>query len=343
MASWATTKQKGADVTAAPRQSSFLPVLVILAVGAILPYLLTGGFQVRLAMLVWIYAILGMSFNLLYGYGGQISLGQQTFFAIGAYAFTMLQVSLKLHPGVAFVGSMVICAAAAVVIGIPLLRLRTHYLAMATLAFALIFYGVAIRWIDFTGGSSGLTVPPLKVVGSTLGRTEIYYLVLAIAGVVLLLHDFIARSHLGRSLQAIRDDEMAAAANGVHVWKVKLRTFVLAAVIAGVAGMCFAVVSLRADPSMSEFRVLVTMLTVAVVGGLGTRFGPIIGAVFVIIVPQILVSFGELETVIYGVFILLFLLFLPHGLAGLLESRGSRRKSRPAVAGADARPGRVTP
>ena len=113
-----------------------------------------------------------MSFNLLYGYAGQISLGQQTFFAIGAYAFTMLQLSLGLPAPVAFVGGIVLCAAIALVIGIPLLRLRTHYLAMATLAFALIFYGVVIRWIDFTGGSSGLAVRPLAFAGTALDAPE---------------------------------------------------------------------------------------------------------------------------------------------------------------------------
>jgi len=314
-----------------PRQASILPTLAVLAAGAALPYALSGGFQVRLAMLVWIYAILGMSFNLLYGYAGQISLGQQTFFAIGAYACTILQTMLGFPLAVAFVVALVIVAVLALVIGIPLLRLRTHYLAMATLAFALIFYGVAIRWIDFTGGSSGITVPPLTIGGGPVPRTGLYYSVLAVVGIVLLLHDFIARSHLGRALQAIRDDEMAAAANGVHVWRVKISMFVLAAVIAAVAGICFSVVSLRVDPSMSEFRVLVTILTVAVVGGLGTRFGPIVGSIFVIVVPQILVSFGELETLVYGVFILVFLVFLPNGLSGLLESRPWRRRAaRPA-------------
>ncbi len=316
---------------------------MVLALGAMLPFVLTGGFHIRLAMLVWIYAILGMSFNLLYGYAGQISLGQQTFFAIGAYAFTMLQLSLGLPAPVAFVGGIVLCAAIALVIGIPLLRLRTHYLAMATLAFALIFYGVVIRWIDFTGGSSGLAVRPLAFAGTALGRTGIYYVVLAVAGLVLLLHDFIARGHLGRALQAIRDDEMAASANGINVWRVKLRMFVLAAVIAAVAGMCFSVVSLRVDPSMSEFRVLVTILTVAVVGGLGTRFGPVVGAAFVIVIPQFLVSFGELETLVYGLFILIFLLFLPHGLSGLLESAPWRRRQSEASAVAEQKPHEAAP
>ena len=312
---------------AAHRPASVLTVLAVIAFGAVLPYLLSGGFQLRLATLVWIYAILCMGFNLLYGYSGQISLGQQTFFAIGAYAFAMLQTKVGWSALPAFFASVALCAALAFAIGVPLLRLRTHYLAMATLAFGLIFYGVAIRWIDFTGGSSGVAVPPLRWGGEPIGRLGLYYLILGFAAALLLLHDFIVRSHLGRALQAIRDDETAASALGVDVTRYKLRMLVLAAVLASVAGICFALLSLRVDPSMSDFRVLVTILTVAVVGGLGTRFGPIIGSIFVIVLPQILVSFGELETLLYGAFILLFLIFLPNGLSGLLERGAWRRKS----------------
>ena len=309
----------------APRQRSALPVLVILGLGAVMPLLLVGGFQLRLAMLVWIYAILSMGFNLLYGFTGQISLGQQAFFAIGAYAFAMLQLKAQWPVALAFCASIALCSALALVIGLPLLRLRTHYLAMATLAFGLIFYGIAIRWIDFTGGSSGLAVPPLMFGAAPVSRIGIYYIVLFAAGVVLLLHDFIIRSHIGRALQAIRDDETAASAIGVYVTRYKLRVFVLAAAIAALAGISFSVVSLRVDPSMSEFHILVSILTIAVVGGLGTRFGPIIGSIIVVTLPQILTRFGELETLVYGAFILIFLIFMPNGLAGLIESAPWRR------------------
>jgi branched-chain amino acid transport system permease protein len=196
---------------------------------------------------------------------------------------------------------------------------------MATLAFALICNGIANRWIDFTGGTSGLAVNPLTYSGEPVGRRGIYYIVLIAAGAILLLHDFIIRSHIGRALQAIRDDETAASALGAQVTRYKLRIFVLAASIAALAGVAFSIVSLRVDPSLGEFSILVTMLTIAVVGGLGTRFGPIIGSIIVILLPQLLTGFGQLETLIYGAFILVFLLFLPHGLAGLADSAIMRR------------------
>ncbi|MGO4838547.1 branched-chain amino acid ABC transporter permease, partial [Rhizobiaceae sp. 2RAB30] len=185
----------------------------------------------------------------------------------------------------------------------------------------LIQNGVANRWIEFTGGQSGVAVPPLQWDGEQIGRTGIYFVVLAMAAAVLFLHDFLVRSHLGRAMQAIRDDETAAQALGVRVTRYKLAILVLSGVTAAVAGVCFGITSLRVDPSLSEFHVLVSMLTIVVVGGLGTRFGPILGSVIVVILPQVLTRFGELETVVYGLFILLFLLFLPHGLSGILERR----------------------
>lgn len=303
----------------APRAPTIVPVLVFLALGALLPLLLTSGFHIRLAMLVWIYAILCMGFNLLYGFTGQISLGLPAFYAIGAYAFGMLQTMLGWHPAAAFAGSLALVAVLSLLIALPLLRLRSHYLAMATLAFMLIQNGVANRWIEFTGGQSGIAVPPLTWEGEPLGRTGIYYVVLVLAGATLFLHDFLIRSHLGRAMQAIRDDETAAQALGVRVTRYKLRVLVLSGVLAAVAGVCFGLTSLRVDPSLSEFHVLVSLLTIVVMGGLGTRFGPIVGAAIVVVLPQVLTSFGELETVIYGAFILIFLLFLPHGLSGLFE------------------------
>ncbi|MTE01650.1 branched-chain amino acid ABC transporter permease [Paracoccus sp. YIM 132242] len=315
----------------APRAPTLLPVAVFIALGALLPLLLSSGFHVRLAMLIWIYAILCMGFNLLYGFTGQISLGLPAFYAIGAYGFGMLQTMLGFPPLLAFAGTLAIVALLSLLIGLPLLRLRTHYLAMATLAFMLIQNGVANRWIGFTGGQSGIAVPPLEWAGETLGRTEIYYVVLVMASLTLLLHDFLIRSHIGRAMQAIRDDETAAQALGIRVTRYKLRILVVSGVLAGVAGVCFGITSLRVDPSLSEFHVLVSVLTIVVMGGLGTRFGPIVGSVIVVLLPQFLTSFGAFETVIYGVFILVFLLFMPHGLSGLFERRrwSLRRRSSP--------------
>ncbi|MGF6754319.1 branched-chain amino acid ABC transporter permease [Paraburkholderia sp. GAS42] len=297
------------------------PFFVLLVVALLAPMLLTTGFQLRLISLICIYAVLSVGFNLLYGYAGQIAMGHQGFFAIGAYGYALLQLNAKFSALGALPASLVICALVALVIGVPLLRLRTHYLAMATLCFGIVIAGVANRWIEVTGGTAGLLIPALSIGDKSVDRLTLYYVIVIVTALVLILQNFIVSSHLGRSLQAIRDDERAAAALGVNVSVQKLRVFVLSAVLAGLAGIGFAVVSQQVSPSMGEFPVLVSMLTIAVVGGLGTRYGPVLGSIVVVAAPQLLTRFGELQTLVYGLCLLLFLIFLPNGLSGLLGSQ----------------------
>ncbi|WP_345817326.1 branched-chain amino acid ABC transporter permease (plasmid) [Paraburkholderia sp. PREW-6R] len=297
------------------------PFLVLLVAALVAPMLLSTGFQLRLISLICIYAILSVGFNLLYGYAGQIAMGHQGFFAIGAYGYALLQLNAKFSALAALPASLVICALVALLIGVPLLRLRTHYLAMATLCFGIVIAGVANRWIDVTGGTAGLLIPALSIGDKSVDRQTLYYVIVIVTALVLILQNFIVSSHLGRSLQAIRDDERAAAALGVNVSVQKLRVFVLSAVLAGLAGIGFSVVSQQVSPSMGEFPVLVSMLTIAVVGGLGTRYGPVLGSIVVVAAPQLLTRFGELQTLVYGLCLLLFLIFLPNGLSGLLGSQ----------------------
>ncbi|HYS67198.1 MAG TPA: branched-chain amino acid ABC transporter permease [Paraburkholderia sp.] len=304
------------------------PFFVLLAVALLAPMLLTTGFQLRLISLICIYAILSVGFNLLYGYAGQIAMGHQGFFAIGAYGYALLQLNAKFSALGALPVSLMICALVALVIGVPLLRLRTHYLAMATLCFGIVIAGVANRWIEVTGGTAGLLIPALTIGDKSVDRLTLYYVIVIVTALVLMLQNFIVSSHLGRSLQAIRDDERAAAALGVSVSVQKLRVFVLSAVLAGLAGIGFSVVSQQVSPSMGEFPVLVSMLTIAVVGGLGTRYGPVLGSIVVVAAPQLLTRFGELQTLVYGLCLLLFLIFLPNGLSGLLGSPSRLPRSR---------------
>ncbi len=312
------------------RVKRWLAHLVLVAAACALPLVLTSGYQLRIASIVCVFAILCTGFNLLYGFAGQISMGQQGFFAIGAYAFTLLQVKAAWPFALAFPAALAVCAVAALVIGVPLLRLRTHYLAMATLCFGLVFSGVASRWIEFTGGSSGMAVPAMSFGEHVASRTALYYVLLAATFLVLALQNFIIGTHLGRALSAMKGDETAAASLGVNVTAYKLRVFVLAAVIAGLAGVSFALLNRQVNPSFGEFPILVTMLTIVVVGGLGTRYGPLLGAIVVTIAPQGLASFGDYETLIYGACLLLFLIFVPHGLAGSLQSLVNRARIRRA-------------
>lgn len=322
---------------------NWLPAVVILALGLALPFLVAGNYQLRLATLVWIYAVLGMGFNMLFGFAGQLSLGQQAFFAIGAYAFALAQIHLGLSLPLAALTGLVVCALVSILVGLPVLRMRTHYLAMATLMFAMVVHDVALRWTDVTGGTSGLRVPPPHLFGDRLERIEVYYLIMALATVVFLLQVFVKSTHLGRALEAVKTDESAAMSLGVNVTYYKLGVFVLAASVAGVAGMAYAMVSRGVDPSYSGIGMVINLLTLAVIGGLGTRIGPFFGAALVILLPQFLAGLQEYQTLLYGVALLLFMIFLPGGLAGLIERPAMKApeqdtpSERPGRLGSEAR------
>jgi branched-chain amino acid transport system permease protein len=298
---------------------NWLPAAIILSVGLALPFIVQGNFQLRLAMLIWIYAVFGMGFNLLFGLGGQLSLGQQAFFAIGAYSFALMQIRFALPLPLAALVGVLVCAVAGFVIALPVLRLRTHYLAMATLMFAMIVQDVSLRWTGVTGGTSGLRVPAPQLFGARLERNELYYLILGVAVLAYLMQVFVKSTHLGRALEAVKTDETAAASLGVDVTRYKISVFVLAAIFAAVAGIAYALVSRGVDPSYSDVGMVVSLLTLSVVGGLGSRIGSFLGAAIVILAPQFLAGLQEYETLIYGVGVLVFMIFLPRGLAGLFE------------------------
>lgn len=312
---------------------NWLPAAIILAVGLAMPFLVQGNYQLRLAMLIWIYAVFGMGFNLLFGLGGQLSLGQQAFFAIGAYAFGLSQLQFGLPLPLAALAGLLVAAAAGLVIGLPVLRLRTHYLAMATLMFAMIVHDVALRWTELTGGTSGLRVPAPELFGERLERMQVYYVIFGITVVAFLVQVFVKSTHLGRALEAVKTDETAASSLGVNVTRYKISVFVLAAVFAAAAGICYAMVSRGVDPSYSGIGMVVNLLTLAVVGGLGSRIGPFLGAAVVILAPQFLAGLQEYQTLIYGICLLVFMIFVPHGLAGLIERTGST--AAPAASSGD--------
>lgn len=325
-------------------RSVFGGPLLILLLGLMVPLLLSSGFHLRLVSIICIYTILCTGFNLLYGYAGQISMGQQGFYALGAYAFALLMAKGGWSLWAAVPVALLVCAVAALLIGIPLLRLRSHYLAMATLCFGLVFAGIASRWIELTGGTAGMMVPGLRVGGHVVSRVELYYAVLSLMVVVLMMQNFLIGTHIGRALISLRGDETAAQSLGVNVTAWKLRIFVLSSILAGLAGIASALVSRQVNPSFGEFPILVSILTIAVVGGLGTRYGALLGACVVVLAPQALTAFGESETIVYGLFLLLFLMFLPHGLAGLiprLVTRWSSRSVRSVVPGTPDHPGEL--
>lgn len=278
---------------------------------AILPWLLDTPYWRGILVLCAMNVLLALSLNLVLGYTGQLNLGQSAFFAIGAYVSTIL---IKSY-GWNFWLAALVAIASAGLLGLALaafaVRLRGHYLAIASLGFAVITYQVLINWENVTQGVRGIygIMPP---VGNT---KALFYLVAGIALLVYLLLDSLVRSPIGETLRAIREDEVSAASLGINgaVWKAF--AFSLGAAIAGLAGVFYPGFVGTLVPDAFNIVESFTMLAMVIVGGMGTMVGPVIGAIVLTFLPELLRGFGELRLMIYGVALTLVVLFMPGGIA----------------------------
>jgi branched-chain amino acid transport system permease protein len=272
--------------------------------------------------LVMSYAVAAMGLGLLVGYGGQISLGQGAFFAIGAYAAA----ALLAKTGAPYLLALPLAAAVTFLVGlafgIPAVRLRGLYLALVTLALAVAVGPVIKRAEPLTGGVSGLSVrqPPVPGWLAVDPDQWLYLLSLVVTVLMLLLAANLTRGSLGRTLVAIRDGERAARTSGVHVGRVKALLFAVAGAYAGVAGALFSYGQGFVAPESFTLLLSFTFLGAVVVGGLGTVIGSVLGALFVVFVPQYAGDVNQALTgMIYGCTLIAVVYLLPGGAAGLLR------------------------
>ncbi len=290
-------------------------VLLLLPVVLGTPY--WRGILVVCAMNV----LLAISLNLVIGYTGQLNLGQSGFFAIGAYVTTVLLKSYGWNFWLACVAAVLASGLVGLLLAAFAARLRGHYLGIASLGFAVIVYQILINWESVTQGVRGIygiRPPPLAVPGFpdlNFGNpAALFYLVAGIALVVYLLLDNLLRSPIGETLRAIREDEISAASLGVHGAKWKAFSFSLSAAIAGLAGCFYPGFVGTLVPDAFNIVESFTMLAMVVVGGMGTMIGPVIGAIVLTFLPELLRGFGDLRLIVYGLALTLVVLFMPGGM-----------------------------
>ena len=281
-----------------------------LLVVAALPWLIATPYWRGILIVCAMNVLLALSLNLVIGYTGQLNLGQSAFFAIGAYVSTILVKSYAWNFWVASLAAV----GAAGLLGLALaafaVRLRGHYLAIASLGFAVITYQVLINWEKVTEGVRGIygILPP---VGSTTG---LFYLVAGIALAVYVLIDNLVRSPVGDTLRAIREDEISAASLGINRALWKAFAFGLGAAIAGLAGCFYPGFVGTLVPDAFNIIESFTMMAMVIVGGMGTMIGPVIGAIVLTFLPEVLRGFGEFRLMIYGLALTLVVLFMPGGI-----------------------------
>ncbi len=287
---------------------------LLLAALAVFPWL-APEYMVFLATLVALYSIGVIGQNLLIGYTGQISFGQAGFLAIGAFTFGHLRIwGAPFLPALAVAGGA--AALAGVLVGFPSLRLKGPYLSIATLGFGVAVYQVFVNWEVLSGGRSGLAIAKLTPrLGLSSSRWEYYVYVLLLAVFTLAAYNLVS-SYVGRAFIAIRDSDIAAEVNGVNLTRYKLLAFAISSFYTGVHGALYAQVLGHIEPQIFNVLESITLFVAVIIGGVASIEGSILGAAFVLIVPKLLADFREMVPVVYGVAILLVLIFEPLGLFG---------------------------
>lgn len=298
--------------------------LLILLVGVVPPFV--GSYFRYVINLAMIFIIASFGMNILVS-TNQVSIGNAAFFAIGAYTSALLVQKL----GVPFIGALlaagILAAVVGLIIGLPAIRLEDIYLGIATMGFVLICEQILINWSSLTNGANGLTV--LK---ASLGRWDLntdlkfFYFVLPVAIASIVIGRNISRTRTGRAFLALKMSPIAAQAMGINVAKYKTISFILSAFFTGIAGSLYAHYVGYIDPPTFSIFLSISFLSMVVIGGMGTIAGSILGALFVTILPEILVVLGakEAQRVVYGISMILILRFFPLGIQGLLGRLGGR-------------------
>ena len=305
--------EKFLDAHKLPAWGITAAVLVLLPFGGLSAYIM------RIFIMIGIYAMLGIGLNLLAGYTGQVSFGHAGFFAIGAYTTALLMIRLNLNFFPALLIGSAFTGLCGLLLGIPTLRLSGDYLTIVTLGFGEIIKMIITNWESMTNGTLGLNgIPAPSFFGLqlTLENHGIYYLMLVLLTLVSIATVMIIKSNTGRAFLAIREDEMAAVMMGIKTTKFKALSFAISALITGIAGGLYAALVGYIDANSFTFDVSTLIITIVIVGGMGTMRGMFLGAAVLISFPEVARFLADYRFVVYGVVLVLMMRFRPQGLLG---------------------------
>jgi branched-chain amino acid transport system permease protein len=298
----------------------------VLGVALLAAPLWAGEYVMSQLHFILIYSIVGFGLMMLTGFTGQVSLGHAAFLAVGAYTEALLQAAGLPFP-VSIACSALFAAATGVIVGLPALRLKGIYLAIATLAFNVIVEEIITRWHGLTGGNEGKHLKPVELLGAKLeSDAEFYYLCLALTVLSCLACVNLLRSPTGRAFVAIRDSEVSASCMGVNLAKYKTISFAFSAALTGVAGALYAHKLAFISPEQFTLLVSIELITIVILGGVGFLHGAVLGAAFIIVLPQLLsiakdwlpagLAPSGLQAVVFGMILVLVIIFEPLGLYG---------------------------
>ena len=299
-----------------------LTTLLILSITLIIfPLVITNSYYISIMVFVGIHGIIAIGLSLLMGYAGQISIGHAAFFGLGAYTSAVLTSKFGFHPWVAFLMGILLSSVVAVIIGIPSLKLKGHYLAMATLGFGEITYIVFNALTELTGGPPGLgDIPRISFAGYMMNTdVKYYFFVWGFLLLILVISLNLINSRIGRALRSIHGSEIAANAMGVDTSRLKTQIFVISAIFGSIAGSLYTHYVTFVSPSTFSLSFSILLVMMVVIGGMHSVWGALIGAGLLTIMPEFLRALEDFEILVYGTILLLIMIFLPKGLVGGLE------------------------
>jgi branched-chain amino acid transport system ATP-binding protein len=288
---------------------------------AVVCFLIVRGnnYQVFIIVIVGLTAIVGIGLNVLLGLNGQISLGHVAFYAIGAYAVGILTTAYDWSFWPALVVAGIVAGLAGVLLAIPALRVRGPYLAMVTIAFGFVVEQGAAEWQGLTGGWNGLSgIPGPSVFGHDIGERGIAFLTLALTVLATAAFARLSGSVWGNAMRAVRDSESASVSIGLDPTLIRTTAFGISAVVAGIAGGVYASISNFISPESFPFFQSILFLLVVMLGGSDRVLGPLVGALVVVLLPELLATLGQYRLLFVGVLMLLVLRLAPTGLVGLI-------------------------
>jgi len=320
-----------------------LVLATVIALGVLPSFL--KGYGVYLMTLFCVYLMATYGLNLTVGYAGQMSLGQAAFLGIGAY---IAAIGLKL--GLPFLGVLAIaavaCFAVGLALGFPALRVQHHYLAFATLGFNVLVFLIMRNEEKITGGTYGISgIPRPSFFGHSLdGSLEFFYFTYASALVLILFLGWLLRSPWGRAFAALRDNPIRAESLGINITAYTLLAFAIGATCGGIGGVYFAALVNFIEPAPFHFSASMTMLLAVIVGGSGRFFGPVLGTVIIVLLPEWLRGTENWYLAVFGFLVVGLMIWLPGGILSLGERFARPRRASPATADAAvASPARETP
>ena len=293
-----------------------LKFLLLIVVVLFCPLAVHEGYLLNVLVFVGIHTMLAVALNLLLGYAGQISLGQAGFFGLGAYISGILTATHSINPWLAMAIAAAIVTLLALLVGLPILKLKGHYLAMATLGLGIIIYIVFNEAVDHTGGPSGLSgIPNLSLAGITFDNDlKNYYLIWTFTLLSMGLSLNLVHSRIGRALRAIHDSEVAARVMGVNARMLKVQIFALSAGLSAIAGSLYAHTMTFIAPASFGFNFSVELVTMVIIGGLASIYGSLLGAALLTMLPELLRAFQDYDIIVYGLLLIGMTMYLPGGL-----------------------------